>query len=72
MKIVIKILVSLIALAICLLPTWVFLFIKNALSPEGFWQKFVICGAGIWFLGGIQFMALIAVAFLIIVIIDFE
>ena len=38
----------------CFLPTGIFLLAYFLLSPEGFWQKFVVFGFGFWFLGVFQ------------------
>jgi hypothetical protein len=35
----------------CGLPTWIMLFAKYFLNPEGFWQKFALYGIGVWLLG---------------------
>ncbi len=48
------------------IPTYFFLFLKSMLSPEGFWQKFLVYGVGIWFLGGLQFVLLIVAIVLVI------
>ena len=40
--------------AIAFMPTIMFFVVKNLLNPEGFWQKFVVFGVGVYFLGGIQ------------------
>jgi len=36
------------------IPAGVFLLVKHCLAPEGFWQKFVVYGLGVYFLGGVQ------------------
>jgi len=36
------------------IPVGVFLLVKHCLAPEGFWQKFVTYGLGVYFLGGLQ------------------
>jgi len=53
-----KWIVGIITLLFALLPTWAFLFIKSALTPEGFWQNFAVYGVGVWFLGGLQLVFL--------------
>lgn len=53
-NIFVNIVFSLLALAIALIPTWVFLIIKAAVNPEGFWQKFAVYGAGFYVLGAVQ------------------
>lgn len=50
-------LVFIICLAIMgigLTPTWLFIFARSALSPEGFWQQFLFYGLGVYLLGGFQ------------------
>jgi len=42
------------AILVALWPVWLFLLAKHMLAPEGFWQKFVVLGAGVWCLGFIQ------------------
>lgn len=54
-----KIFASLIALLVALIPFWIWLICRAALSPEGFWQNLVVFGLGAWFLGGIQIILLI-------------
>jgi hypothetical protein len=43
----------------CFIPTGVFLLAYFLLSPQGFWQKFVVFGAGACFLGIFQFVGLV-------------
>lgn len=45
---------QLIVLAICGIPLWIFLAVKDAAHADGFWQNLVLYGAGIYILGGIQ------------------
>ena len=47
---------QIIAALIAFLPTIFFFSVKALLSPEGFWQNFVVYGIGVWFLGGLQFV----------------
>ena len=42
----------------CFLPAIAWAGIYLFLSPTGFWQKFVVFGIGIWFLGGLQIIGL--------------
>jgi len=44
---------------LCFIPTGIFLLAYFLLSPQGFWQKFVVFGGGVWFLGIFQFVGLI-------------
>lgn len=53
------ILMLIIVLALCLIPTWVFIIGRYLLAPEGFWQKFAVYGVGVWFLGGFQVFGLV-------------
>jgi len=41
------------------IPTYFFLFLRSVLNPEGFWQKFLVYGVGMWFIGGLQLVLLI-------------
>jgi len=54
-----KIILTLGSLLVALIPLWFFLLVENLLSPEGFWQNFVVYGLGIYFLGIIQLVFLI-------------
>lgn len=58
---------SLAALTIAFIPTWIFLIIKYIANPEGFWQKLVLFGLGLWVGGGIQFF--LAVLFVVALIV---
>jgi hypothetical protein len=44
---------------VCFIPTGIFLLAYFLLNPQGFWQKFVIFGAGACFLGIYQFQGLL-------------
>ena len=50
---------TVICLGLAGIPTYFLLFLKGILSPEGFWQKFLVYGVGIWFIGGLQLVLLI-------------
>ena len=63
-----RLLWSLIATIICFIPLWMFLGVKLLLKPTGFWQSFVIYGAGIYFLGFIQLLLIVALSVLILLI----
>ena len=54
MKTLIKLGFSVLATAVALIPLWFFLLVKTLLSPEGFWQKFVVYGTGTYLLCFIQ------------------
>jgi len=55
--------------AIALIPTWFWLFMKSVLNPEGFWQNFVVYGAGIFFLGFFQITLIVGYIGLLITVI---
>lgn len=61
----IKIMYSIIITVIGLIPLWIFLLIFFLLEPQGFWQNIITYGVGIYFLGGIQFILLFFIIFLI-------
>lgn len=63
---ILKVCLSFVIVTIALLPTWFWLFLKNALNPEGFWQNFMIYGLGIYFLGALQIGLLVIAVFAII------
>lgn len=56
---VVMILFGLISFGIALIPLWILCLAKVFLAPVGFWQNFVLFGAGLWILSGIQFLFLI-------------
>ena len=43
----------------CFIPVILFIVAYYLLSPNGFWQKFVVFGVGVWFLGVFQLIGLI-------------
>ncbi len=53
-----KLFLSLIVIAAMLIPTWIYLFARWVTNPEGFWQNFILLGAGVWFLGFFQLVLL--------------
>ena len=59
MKRLVKMKLVIFATVFCYSPLIFMVIAKNFLSPEGFWQKTVFFGAGIYFLGGLQFTFLI-------------
>ena len=59
MDALIRLLFSAVTLVIALIPLWFFLSIKALFSPEGFWQKFAVYGAGIYLFGVVQIILLI-------------
>ncbi len=50
---------SVLILVLMFLPSELWLILRYFLSPEGFWQNFVVFGLGVWILGGFQFVGLI-------------
>lgn len=50
---------SLLVVALALLPTWAFLLIRYVAEPHGFWQNLILFGVGIWFLGTFQIICLV-------------
>jgi hypothetical protein len=53
---------QIISVLIAFLPTIFFFSVKALLSPEGFWQNFMVYGLGMWFLGGLQLIFLFILA----------
>ncbi len=58
-EIIVQFLLSLLATFVCAIPTLLFLGAQSFLSPEGFFQNFLILGIGVWFLRGIQIILFI-------------
>jgi hypothetical protein len=57
---------TIVCLALAGIPTYFFLFLKSILNPEGFWQKFLVYGMGIWFIGALQVVLLILAIILVV------
>ena len=67
----IKIVLTVVSLAIALTPCWLYLAAKFLLAPEGFWQNLLLLGVGTYFLGFIQLILIILwLTFVIQVILD--
>jgi hypothetical protein len=49
-----KMFLQVIMFVVFFIPTWIYLMLKLALNPEGFWQNFLLLGFGAYFLGTIQ------------------
>lgn len=49
-----KVGLSLVTFVLSNIPIYIFLLVKHFLSPNGFWQKLILFGFGVWALGGIQ------------------
>jgi hypothetical protein len=69
MKTFSKFLLSTLAIAVAGTPTWVFLFLKSMVVPVGFLQNAIVFGMGIYFLGGLQFILLLFLIFVLMIII---
>jgi len=65
-EIVGKSVVSLLIVAACLTPFWLWLAAYELLDPGDFWQKFLTVGIGIWVLGGFQIVSLVTMLGLLI------
>lgn len=68
MRTLAKFILATLAIAIAGIPTWVFLALKSMVAPVGFIQNAIVFGAGIYFLGGLQFilLAILIVALVLI------
>ena len=55
-----KLLLWLVCTCIVWLPSTAFILTRSLLKPEGFWQNFVLTGAGIYILVGLQFLLCVA------------
>ena len=64
-----KLILSALSVAVCGIPTWLFLFIKSAVAPVGFLQNAIVYGAGIYLLGGLQFVGILILIYALILII---
>lgn len=65
-----KTLICAVILGLGLIPIELFFLAKSVLRPEGFWQNFVLYGAGVWFLGGAQILMGALALYLIFEVID--
>ncbi len=54
-----KLVLTAAGIAVAGIPTWFYLAASSMLSPEGFWQKLVVFGLGLYVLGGIQLILVI-------------
>ncbi|OGL95726.1 hypothetical protein A2348_03805 [Candidatus Uhrbacteria bacterium RIFOXYB12_FULL_58_10] len=43
---------SLVALVLALIPTWMFVWVRSFASPDGFWQELALGVAGVYVAGG--------------------
>jgi len=62
----VRIFVITIILGLAGIPTYLFFILKSVLDPEGFWQKSVVYGFGIWWLGSFQLIFLVVAIGLIV------
>ena len=61
----IQIVLTVICFVLMGIPTYFFLILKSILSPEGFWQKFLVYGVGVWFIGGVQIVLFLVAIILV-------
>jgi hypothetical protein len=54
-----KLIISIVAFLLTLVPVWLYLLIRHLFSPEGFWQNFVLMALMILSLWPIQIFLLI-------------
>jgi hypothetical protein len=72
LAVLVKALATIVVGALALSPTWIYLGIKNMLDPQGFWQNFVLIGAGFWILGGLQILLIILGVVVIFFIVTYQ
>lgn len=66
-----KLFIAAVTLVVVLGPVWFYLSVRLLMSPVGFWQNFVLLGAGLYFLGFVQLILIVLwVAFILAVIFD--
>ncbi len=65
MEALVRSLLTLAAVAVALIPTWIYLLARLVLDPRGFWQQLVLLGVGVWFLGAVQLILLFILLFAI-------
>lgn len=68
---ILKTLLSLIAIAVAGLPTWIFLALRSALAPQGFWEQLAAGVIGYLVFGGIQIGLLFLLVFVMVAIWSF-
>ena len=61
-----KLIFSFLTAIIALIPTLFLIAAYLLLSPEGFWQNFILLGAGVYVLGSVQFFLAIVWAVVLI------
>ena len=60
-----KIIITIGTIIMAFIPTYLFIFFKEALNPNGFWQRIVVYALGAWVLGGIQLVLVLIAGYLI-------
>ncbi len=58
-----RLLTTIVILVVAFIPLWIWLGLRVVVNPTTFWEKFVLIGAGLYFLGGIQIFLLIVAGF---------
>ena len=61
-----KLFVTVVLVAVLLIPTWLFLWLRSALNPQGFWEKLATGVVGLMAFGGIQLFLVIALIALLV------
>jgi len=59
--------ISIICIAVALLPTWIYLLLSHVFNLRTLWQKFFFYGCGIGFIAGV----LIQIIFIVILVFVF-
>lgn len=59
MKVIFGLVVTVVLLALTLIPTWAFFLVKSYANPQGFWQNLAMFGIGFWLLSGLQIFFLV-------------
>jgi len=54
-----KIGISILSLVFLLLPFWLYLMFRYTMTPEGFWQNFILICGTIYMLGGLQIILMV-------------
>jgi hypothetical protein len=59
---------SVIGASVCFIPLWLYLLATWVFRPSGFWQNFILAGAGLYFLGSFQFLGIVVFIFWMIAV----
>lgn len=54
MSVFLRVVLTLLALALCLWPAWLLIGFHGLVNPHGFFQEFFVVGVGLYFLWGAQ------------------